>query len=237
MKNAGAGAAKIVDGHLGHGDWRTDLASTTRRSSPRLGPGTQILASARRALVASAFALTTVMGTAAFAADQRDAGITEPEVLAAQKAWGDALVAISRDYETGGIDKARATASAVLDQAYGYNLGPVLFKPTLTRDPQTFRTTKEGALAYFVGHDPKYPRDKGFALQHWRSVEIRNVGIQINGDVANTMGKVVMRDRDGKTTTVDKTWTFKKDDAGVVRIILHHSSLPYTGSKVSAPTP
>lgn len=235
-KNAGAGDAKSVDGHLGHGEWRTDLASTTRRSFPRLDPRTRILASTRRALVASAFALTAVMGTAAFAADPPDAGITkagitEPEVLAAQKAWGDALVAISRDYETGGIAKARATASAVLDQAYGYNLGPVLFKPTLTRAPQTFRTTKEGALAYFVGHDPKYPRDSGFALKHWRSVEIKNVGIQIDGDVANTMGKVMMRDRRGKTTTVDKTWTFKKDDHGVVRIILHHSSLPYTGGK------
>jgi hypothetical protein len=231
MKNAGAGDAHIVDGHLGQGEGRADPASTTRRLLPRRSGGPRLLASARRALVASAFALTAVTGTAAFAADPHDAGITEPEVLAAQKAWGDALVAISRDYETGGIIKARATASAVLDQAYGYNLGPVLFKPTLTRAPQTFRTTKEGALAYFVGHDPKYPRDRGFALKHWRSVEIRNIGIQIDGDVANTMGTVIMRDRRGKTTTVDKTWTFKKDDAGVVRIVLHHSSLPYTGSK------
>lgn len=183
----------------------------------------------RRALTASAFALTAVMGTAAFAADKHDTKITEPEVLAAEQAWGEALVAISRDYDASGIDKARATANAVLDKAYGYNLGPVLFKPTLTRDPQTFRTTKEGALAYFVGHDPNYPNDSGFALKHWRSVEIKNTGVQIHGDVANTMGKVTMRDRDGKVTTVDKTWTFKKGDDGVVRIILHHSSLPYTG--------
>ena len=183
----------------------------------------------RRALTASVFALTVVMGTPALAAAPPSAQITEPEVRAAEKAWGDALVAISLAYETGGIDKARAPASAVLDAAYGYNLGPVLFKPTLTQEPQTFRLTKAGALAYFVGHDRDYPNDTGFALKHWRSVEVKDVGIQINGNVANTMGKVFMRDRDGKVTVVDKTWVFKKDDAGVVRIILHHSSLPYTG--------
>jgi hypothetical protein len=190
-----------------------------------------MISPARRALVASAFALTVaiVVGPPALAADPPGAQITEPEVRAAEKAWGDALVTISRDYETGGIKKARATASAVLDAAYGYDLGPVLFKPTLTRAPQTFRLTKAGALAYFVGHDPAYPNDTGFALKHWRAVEVKDVGIQINGDVANTMGKVVMRDRAGKLTTVDKTWVFKKDDQGVVRIIVHHSSLPYTG--------
>jgi len=76
--------------------------------------------------------------------------ISESEVLAAQQAWGKALVQIATDYETGGIDAAKATAEAVLDSAYGYNLGPVLFKPTLTTAPQTFRTSRDGALAYFV---------------------------------------------------------------------------------------
>ena len=41
---------------------------------------------------------------------------------------------------------------------YGYQFGPVLFKPTLTAAPQTFRTTRDGALAYFVGGDPNYPQ-------------------------------------------------------------------------------
>ena len=197
-----------------------------------------MISPARRALTASVFALTAVMAMPALAADPPGAQITETEVRAAEKAWGDALVTISRDYETGGIDKARATASAVLDAAYGYNLGPVLFKPTLTQEPQTFRLTKAGALAYFVGHDRvNYPNDDGFALKHWRSVQIDDVGIQINGNVANTMGRVMMRDKDGKVTTVDKTWTFKKDDKGVVRIILHHSSLPYIAPPSTNPPP
>lgn len=153
--------------------------------------------------------------------------ITESEVLAAQQAWGKALVQIATDYEAGGIDAAKATAEAVLDSAYGYNLGPVLFKPTLTTAPQTFRTTRDGALAYFVGHDADFPSDNGFALNDWRAFETENAAIFIDGDVAMSMGKVRLTDAEGGVTEVDKTWGYKKDEAGTLRIVLHHSSLPY----------
>ena len=159
-----------------------------------------------------------------------NSNITLAEVSAAQKAWGDALVKISDDFQSGGLAKAKSTANAVLDAAYGYNLGPVLFKPTLAVAPQTFRTTKEGALAYFVGGDSNFPNDSGFALKGWKKVDVVNAAVHINGDVASTMGKVMITDAKGKVTTVDKTWTFKKDDSGTVRIVLHHSSLPYTAN-------
>ena len=155
--------------------------------------------------------------------------ITESEVLTAQRAWGDALVAISTTFETEGIEAAKALAEKVIDEAYGYQFGAVLFKPTLTVAPPTFRTTRAGALAYFVGGDPDFPMDTGFALKGWRKVEIKNAAIFISGDTATTMGNVMITDKDGKVTTVDKTWQFLKDDSGKLRIILHHSSLPYTG--------
>jgi hypothetical protein len=155
--------------------------------------------------------------------------ITESEVLAAQKAWGDALVSISKTYETEGKDAAKALAGKVIDEAYGYQFGLVLFKPTLTTAPQTFRTTRASALAYFVGDDPAFPRDKGFALNGWRKVESKNIGIFISGDTATSMGKVTLTDKDGNVVTVDKTWQFFKDDTGKLRIIVHHSSLPYSG--------
>ncbi len=153
--------------------------------------------------------------------------ITESEVLAAQKAWGDALVAISTTYDQKGKAAAKALAEKIIDQAYGYQFGAVLFKPTLTQTPQTFRTTRQGALAYFVGGDPSFPNDTGFALKGWRKVEIRNAGIFINGNVATTMGNVLITDKTGKVTTVDKTWKFIKDNNGKLRIVVHHSSLPY----------
>ncbi len=166
--------------------------------------------------------------SAAVASAPQTREITKDEVLAAQQAWGKALVQISTDYEKGGIEAAKATAEAVLDSAYGYNLGPVLFKPTLTVAPQTFRTTRDGALAYFVGQSDAFPADKGFALNGWRKFETENASIFIDGDVAMSMGKVRLTNAEGVVTEVDKTWGYKRDEAGNLRIVLHHSSLPYT---------
>jgi hypothetical protein len=160
----------------------------------------------------------------------KNTSITQDEVLAAQQAWGKALVDIAITYEKSGAAAARTLAGKVIDSAYGYQLGPVLFKPTLTTAPQTFRTTRQGALSYFVGGDPAFPKDSGFALKGWRNVEIQNAAIFIAGDVATTMGNVTMTDKDGKVTTVDKTWKFLKDDSGRLRIVVHHSSLPYSSN-------
>ncbi|KPF58527.1 hypothetical protein D621_05920 [beta proteobacterium AAP51] len=156
--------------------------------------------------------------------------ITEAEVLAMQQAWCKALVDISTTGAKSGQPAAKALAEKVIDSAYGYQMGAVLFKPTLTVNPQTFRTTRAGALAYFVGGDPAFPKDSGFALKGWTKCEVANAAVFIAGDSATTMGKVNITGKDGKVTTVDKTWKFVKDDAGKLRIVVHHSSLEYSGS-------
>ncbi|NRA29340.1 MAG: phosphoribosyl-AMP cyclohydrolase [Parvularculaceae bacterium] len=153
--------------------------------------------------------------------------ITEAELDGAREAWGNALVSIAKAYEEHGIEGARSTAEAVLDAAYAYNMGPVLFKPTLASGEQTFRPTKKGALSYFVGHDPDYPLDSGFGLKGWREVYSETSATFIDSDVASWMGWVVMTDKDGQVTKVDKSWSYTKDAAGDLRIVLHHSSLPY----------
>lgn len=156
--------------------------------------------------------------------------ITEAEVLEAQKGWCKALVDISEAHTSGGQAAAQALAEKVIDAAYGYQMGAVLFKPTLTVAPQTFRTTREGALSYFVGGHASFPKDTGFALKGWKQCQAKNAAVFITGDSASTIGNVIMTDKDGKVTTVDKTWKYVKDDAGNLRIVLHHSSLPYSGS-------
>jgi hypothetical protein len=185
-----------------------------------------ILLAGSLAMGSTAFAKQTIATQTGAPAPVASHNISEADVLGAQRAWGEALVQISQDYESGGLAKAKATAEKVLDSAYGYNLGPVLFKPTLTTTPQTFRTTRDGALAYFVGGNAAYPADTGFALKGWRSVEIRNAAIYLNGDTAMSMGNVMITDKNGKVTTVDKTWGYTRDDEGKLRIVLHHSSLP-----------
>ena len=153
--------------------------------------------------------------------------ITKAELAEARKAWGDGLVAISKAYDADGIEAARAVANEVLDTAYGYNMGEVLFKPTLASGEKTFRPTKEGALAYFVGHNEDYPLDSGFGLKGWREVTSETSATFIAGDVAMWMGWVICTDKDGGVTKVDKSWGYQKDAEGTLRIVQHHSSLPY----------
>lgn len=164
----------------------------------------------------------------AVTATVKDRALTQAEVEAAQVAWGEALVAISTAHDSEGPEAAKKLAEEIIDAAYGYDLGPVLFKPTLTEAPQTFRTTKEGALAYFVGQNPEFPDDTGFALKGWTDVKIENAAIFIDGNMATTMGNVMITNKDGSVTTVDKTWGFVRDNDGDIKIVLHHSSLPYS---------
>jgi hypothetical protein len=199
-----------------------------RKALPHVGVAAAIaLTAAAMSACTTASARTDAPGAAATMQAQSERPITEAEVIAAQNAWGAALVQIATVYDTQGLAAARQAAETVIDTAYGYNLGPVLFKPTLTVSPQTFRTTREGAIAYFVGNDPAFPNDSGFALNGWRSYEIENAGIFIDGDVAISMGKVRVTDRNGAVTEVDKTWAWTRDADGNLRIVLHHSSLPY----------
>lgn len=153
--------------------------------------------------------------------------ITEDDLAAARIAWGEGLVSISKAYETDGIQQARDLAGRILDAAYGYDMGPVLFKPTLSGGRTTFRTSRKGALSYFVGHDPDYPKDAGFAIRGWRKTESETAASFIEGDVAMWMGWMRFTDKDGQTIQTDKTFGYKKDAQGVLRIVLHHSSLPY----------
>ncbi|MFN4079536.1 MAG: hypothetical protein ACK4NS_01435 [Saprospiraceae bacterium] len=160
--------------------------------------------------------------------------ITYDEVNAAQQAWCDALVRIGQLKEEGGDYKS--FAEQVLSEAYNYDYGKVFFKPTLAFGDQTFRNDKKGALAYFIGGDPDYPNDKGFALTPWVKARYDNAGdnnegIQIYGSVAITMGNVWVTGKDGKEVMVDKTWVFKKGNDGKLRIIVHKSALPFSPSK------
>lgn len=157
--------------------------------------------------------------------------LTVEEVNAAQQAWCDALVEIGRKYEAG--EDYRAFADQVLTDAYDYDNGQVFFKPTLTWGDQTFRKTKAGAMAYFVGGDENYPNDKGFALKPWAAVSYDNGvrgatgDVQIHGNIGITMGNVYLTDKDGNEIFVDKTFVFRKTADGKVRLIVHKSSLPY----------
>ena len=188
------------------------------------------------------FNLLIVLGTAAVLlvarpADAKDKDadpkITEQEVNAAQQAWCDALVKIGKVHAEGGDYKA--VANQAITDLYDYDKGKVFFKPTLAHGKNTFRPTKAGALAYFIGGNPEFPDDKGFALKHWVKVRYDNNaaenGIQIHGDVAVTMGNVYLTNTKGEEVMVDKTFVFRKCADGKLRLIAHKSALPFDPAK------
>jgi hypothetical protein len=45
-----------------------------------------------------------------------------------------------------------------LDELYDYAEGTVFFKPTLGLGKNTFRSTKQGAISYFVGGEGVKPQ-------------------------------------------------------------------------------
>ena len=156
-----------------------------------------------------------------------DNTITVKEVEQAQKAWCNALIAISNSFYVEGEAAARSKAGTIIDVAYGYAIGPVAFKPTLATGQDTFRPTRAGALAYFVGPDTAFPSGKGFATyRRWKTCTVNDNVVQLFGKTANTMGFVTLTDDKGVTTTVENTWTFYKTEKGDIRIVLHHSSAP-----------
>ena len=153
--------------------------------------------------------------------------ITEKELAEARIAWGKGLIDISSAYDKEGIDKASIIASEILDNLYGFEFGPILFKPTLSGGNQTFRTEKEGTLSYFIGQNSKYPSDKGFALKSWHESKSETSSIFVENDIAMWMGWVSLINKDGDLVKVDKSWGYKKNKDGKLKIVLHHSSLPY----------
>jgi len=151
--------------------------------------------------------------------------ITKDMVYNAQNTWVQALVSIGQAHVSGG--DATARANEVLTTYYDFANGTVLFKPTLTHGKQTFRFTKEGALAYFVGGNEAYPDDNGFALRPYVSGTVEMGEVVVHGNTAIAMSNITLKAYDGSTVTVNKTFGYRLDDSGNLIIITHHSSLPF----------
>ena len=151
--------------------------------------------------------------------------ISEREVVDAQKAWGEGIVAIGKTYREGGDYTA---AAAHINRFYGYDLSLVLFKPTLASIDQ-FRTSFDSALSYFVGGNPSFPEDKGFAIKPWTKVRWKNYGIVNNScSMAVAMGNYWFTPADGGADTkVEYSFAYVRGEQGDLRIVVHHSSVPF----------
>ena len=151
--------------------------------------------------------------------------ITKTDIQNAQKMWGDAVVSIGKAKD----QNVKEVAKKAIEAAYAFEIGPILFKPTLA-SAQPFRSDLEGTLSYFIDSDPKYAEDKGFALKPWTKVRFDNYSVKLFGNKAIAMGHYYFTDTDGKETKVEYTKGYVKTAEGQVLIFLQHSSLPYSAN-------
>ncbi len=149
--------------------------------------------------------------------------ISVAEVEGAQQAWGEGIVAIAAAHTSGGDFVDLATNH--VNTLYAYQMGPVLFKPTLAAIDQ-FRPTFDTALSYFVASNGACPEDKGFAIKGWTNVRFENSDVIIGDNTALAMGNYFFTAPDGSEVKVEYTFGYIEDEKGKLRIQLHHSSMP-----------
>ncbi|QUL38852.1 phosphoribosyl-AMP cyclohydrolase [Erythrobacter sp. JK5] len=175
----------------------------------------------------SALALAACGADETVAAEGGDSDpITAEEVAEAQKAWGEGIVAIGQTFIDKGDFRARAEEHIRTHYAYGDD-ATVLFKPTLAAEDQ-FRENYDEALSYFVGTEGT--EDGGFAIAPYTAVRWENHGTVIDedGDMAVAMGNYYFTGTDGNETKVEYSFAYEKDENGDLKIVLHHSSLPFS---------
>jgi hypothetical protein len=149
--------------------------------------------------------------------------ISEKEILAAEKAWGNAIVEIGKAYMTG--KNYKVLAAQYIDDLYAYDETTVLFKPTKA-SAVPFRLSESEAVSYFV--TGVIPEDHGFALQPWSKVRFENSGIIIDKNTATAMGHYYFTDaKSGKEVVAEYTLEFMKNKEEKLLITVHHSSFPY----------
>ena len=132
--------------------------------------------------------------------------IRKEDILKSQDLWARGLVEIGKfkdDYS-----RAKNLTLELMYQLYD------------------FRDDEDSALSYFIGADKNFPEDSGFAMSQWKNIEFKNDSINIYEDVAIVMGNYFFTDGSGAETKVEYTFGYIKRDKSL-KIILHHSSLPY----------
>jgi hypothetical protein len=146
----------------------------------------------------------------------------EEDIINIQKEWASGIVKMGE--LSNDRDSLESFTSDFLDKIYDFN-NQVLFKPTKAANEQ-FRNSKGSAFSYFIaGDDRECVEDIGFALSNWTEILFDNSNIIINEDIAIAMGNYTFKNEAIKIK-VEYSFVYK-NYGDEIKIILHHSSLPY----------
>jgi len=146
----------------------------------------------------------------------------EEDIINIQKEWASGIVKMGE--LSNDRDSLESFTSDFLDKIYDFD-NQVLFKPTKAANEQ-FRNSKGSAYSYFIaGDDRECQEDNGFALSNWTEILFDNSNIIINEDIAIAMGNYTFKN-EGSKIKVEYSFVYK-NYGNQIKIILHHSSLPY----------
>ena len=144
------------------------------------------------------------------------------EIINIQKEWASGIIKMGR--LSNDREALESFTSDFLDKIYDFQ-NQVLFKPTKAANEQ-FRNTKNSAFSYFIAGDNRLcEEDNGFALSNWSEIVFDNSNIIINDDIAVAMGNYTFKNEESYIK-VEYSFAYK-DYGDEIKIILHHSSLPY----------
>ncbi len=152
--------------------------------------------------------------------------INKTEIEKAQNSWGNGIITIGKLKDN--PKESRIFTVNFINKHYDFDFGDVQFKPTKASEKQ-FRNNNKSALSYFIGSDNDYTEDKGFALNPWVKVEFKNEAINIYDNLATAMGNYFFTDPHGEKIKVEFSFVYKKNKEGEIKIVLHHSSFPFSG--------
>ncbi|MCG8451621.1 MAG: hypothetical protein MI717_00385 [Spirochaetales bacterium] len=148
--------------------------------------------------------------------------ISEQSLLQAQDAWARGVEAIGRCSET----QRQSEARSMLERLYDFS-HPLMFKPTKAAQAP-FRGSFEAALSYFIGGNPAFPEDAGFALQPWVRVRFENASLSFDENFAFAQGHYYFTPPEGTELKVEYSFGYRAVENEGLKIFLHHSSLPFS---------
>ena len=148
----------------------------------------------------------------------------ENKVLEIQKEWANNIIKIGKAF-LNDKDYIKLT-NKFLDKLYNFKDGKVLFKPTKASHKQ-FRIYKNEFISYFIGHNKISNQDKGFALEPWKIINFENFDIISLEKVTISMGNYFFTDYRDNQTKVEYSFGYTLNKQNDLKIIFHHSSIPY----------
>ena len=138
--------------------------------------------------------------------------------------WANGIVELGKT--KGDIITSKKLATDFINSLYDFKNGTVQFKPTKASEFQ-FRNDFDSALSYFIGSNPSFGEDAGFALNPWVDVKFKNDSINVFDNFGLAMGNYFFTDLKGEKTKVEYSFVYRREGKSL-KIILHHSSLPYS---------